>query len=441
MMSTRVFSPLAGPLGALFLLGMACGTEVPPAAPPAPAPVVSVAPAASSAPAQVASAPAAPPPPPPCSEVVKKLAFGKTLDRHSEELKGLPQGEHGALTELFPTVKADGYVVEQVVAIQIGNDESARALILHKPQENDEGPFGVSDTWLGFASCTADRGYVMEKSPPSLGDNSATVVWGVERQLLPGGSTATLMTLALGGVALEFHALAYLLGTGSERIPVREPKGAKLGVLGVFGHLSEQFLIPGQSDNYARTDTVEGTGFYPLAGQLTFIALRAELGQVRGMVQGWIAPDGVKSRDSSSRDASWVALGKGELPAFCSGNGLDKIRCSRLAVRPSMGKLPADWIAGAWPSADEAARALRALGADPAKLDYLLVDPDDDRQRLKGPGGKNAPTFLKITPPPPAKKAPPKGKPKRLSRGRRSTGMRGGCDNAASWRRCAWLDP
>jgi len=408
MSSARV-SRLAGPLGVVFLLG-ACGAEVPPAAPQAPAPAVSVAPAASSAPPEV-KAPE-PPPPPPCSEVVKRLAFGKTLDRRSDELKGLPQGASGALTELFPAVKAEGYEVEQVVAIQLGDDESARALILHKPRGDEDGPAQPPDTWLGFVSCSAERGYVMEKSPPSLGDNSATVVWGVERERLPGGSTATLLTLALGGVGLEFHALAYLLGVGSERLPMREPRGGRVGVLGVFGNVSEQFLIPGQSENYARTDTVEGTGFYPLAGRRTFIALRAELGQVRGVVQGWVGPEGVKSRDSSPREASWVALGKGELPAFCSAKDLDpnKVRCSRLAVSPSLGKLPADWVAGAWPSADEAGKALRALGADPGKLDYLLVDPDDDRQRLKSPGGKNAFTFLKITPP--AKKAPG-GKPRR----------------------------
>jgi hypothetical protein len=328
--------------------------------------------------------------------VVKRLPFGKTLEERSPELAGLPAGEGGVLTEQFPEIKRGGYLVETALAIQVEQDESARALVLHRPLEEGQRPFGPRPTWLGIASCTADRGYALAARPIELHDSSAVLVWDTERITLPGGATSTLVTLAMGGVALEFHAAAFLLGKGSQAFPVQDPKDEPWGLLGVFGNVAQQFLIPSPEESYARVDRAEGTGFYPMDGRSAFLALRVEQGQLRGVVQGWIGADGVKRPDSGPTVEAWAAVGKGEQPPFCTQ--VERVRCAGIKAPVSQGKLDHAWIAGLWPSAEAAGAALKALGADVKKLDFLLIGTDD-ADPPRGPGGKKALTFLKATPP------------------------------------------
>jgi hypothetical protein len=377
------------------LLALACEPSTgaaPPATPPAPSAVASVAPPlTSSAPPVVAL-----PPPPPCSEVVKRIPFGKTLEERSEELKGLPPGEQGALTELFPSIKAEGFLVETALGIQLGEDTTARALVLHRPLEEGQRSFGPRPAWLGLASCTQDRGYALLARPMDLNEPAAVLVWDTERVQLPGGTTATMVTLAMGGIALEFHAAAFVLGQGSPAFPVQDPAKEKFGSLGAFGNVAQQFLIPGPGENYARADRAGGTGLYPLGDRMAFVSLQVSQGARRGVVQGWIGADGVKPRGMTS-STSWAAVGKGEPPAFCAQAG--KVRCAKLEIPSSEGKLAQDWIAGVWPSAEAAEAALKGLGADPKKLDFLLLDADGDADPPRGPNGRAALTFLKAKPP------------------------------------------
>lgn len=328
--------------------------------------------------------------------MVKKLSFGKTLEERSEELKGLAANKQDALTSQFPAIQRDGYLVEMALAIQLDSDDTARALVLHRPLEEEQSRFSPQPTWLGIATCTKENGYALVARPVELHDASAVLVWDVERIPLPDETTATLVTLAMGGIALEFHAAAFLLGKGSKAFPVQDPKGQSAGVLGVFGNVAQQFLIPGQSEAYARSDRAEGTGFYPMAGRSIFVSLQVGQEQLRGVIQGSFDASGLKTSSVGPAVEAWAAVGQGELPAFCAQ--VERVKCSKIKAPESVGKLSHDWIAGAWPSAEEAGAVLKALKADSKKLDFLLIGADSDADPPKGPNGKKALTFLKTTP-------------------------------------------
>jgi hypothetical protein len=336
------------------------------------------------------------PPAPPCSDLLRGLPFGQELTERSEAVASLPRGDHGPLTELFPSLRQQGFLVEKVLGIQIEQDTSARLLVLHRPLPEGASPLEAQPTWLGLASCTKDRGYALLSPPVPTHDSSATLVWDTERVTLPGGKEATLVTVAIGGVALEFHAAAFLLGQGGGPFPVQDPRGASHGALGVFGNVAQQFLIPGQGESYARADRAQGTGFYPLGERRAFVSLQVERQQLRGVVQGWIGPRGVEQKAGLTEPA-WAAVGKGPLPSFCDRG---EIRCARLSIPESQGALEVSWIAGLWPGAEAAGASLKALGADLKQLDFLLIGAETDRDPPRGPGGKRALTFLKAKAPP-----------------------------------------
>ena len=388
------------PKALVFCALGACGpAAAPPVAAP-PAPVAAAAPLASPAPAAPPAAPVAAPPAKACDARVLGLAFGKTLDDRSEEVKRLPPTEGPPLAALLPDVAAEGWEIETIVAILLGDDATARALVLHKPLAEDESAFGARATWLGVATCTPERGYALAAKPLSLHDGTSVLVWDTERVTPPGAPPATAITLAMGGMGLEFHAAAFLLGKGSPPFPVQAPKGEAVGQLGVFGNVAQQYLIDGGGESYARVDRAGGTGFYPLGDDLAFFALRHEMGSTRGVIQGLLTPKGVVRADSGPAVESYAVLGKGEPPAFCGGPGAaGKVRCARLELPSSQGTLAFDWIAGLWPTAEATDAALLAFGADPKKLDYLLVGASDDASPPKGPGGKRPLTFLRAKTP------------------------------------------
>jgi hypothetical protein len=399
---------------AVALALAACGPEPVPASPAAPP----LAPSASQAgePAASAAAPPAAPdspppaPPPPCSELVKSLPFGDTLDDRSP---GVAPGGDAPLTELFPGAKAEGFQVELAVAVQLGADPSARALILRRPPEEGQSPLQPRPAWLGLAGCTASKGYALLAAPSALLEASSVVVWDTERVTLPGGAQGTSLTVAMGGIALEFYAAAYLLGESTAALPTDAPKGEKAGVLAVFGPVSQQFLVPGDEERYARADRLDGTGYYPLDDGQAFVSLNIEDSVARGKVLGWLDARGARRNDRPSRPTYWAAVGKGDLPAFCSAKGAaGKIRCSKLGLRPALGTLSHDWIAGIWPSPAAAEAALKDAGADGHKLDFLAMD-DDEAHPPRGPGGKTALAVLKAKPP---KTAPRTAPPKRGKR-------------------------
>ncbi len=321
------------------------------------------------------------------------LAFGKSLDDRSPELEGLPAGELGPLTGLFPSVAREGFVVERALAIRLGADERASALVLRRPEPRAERRLGPRPAWLGLASCAEGRGHSLLAPPIELNDTSDVLVWDTERVTLPGGKIATLVTLAMGGVALEFRASAFLLGEGDAVFPVRDPKRARAGALAVFGEVAQQFLIPGGDERYARVDRAQGTGFYPLGARSMFLALRVEQGLLRGVLQGGIAADGVGKIDPGME--AWAVVGRGALPSFCARGG--EVRCAAIAMPGSGDRFQVDWLAGLWPSADAASSALRALGANPKQLDYLIIGTDDSPQP-HGPNGKPPHTFLRAAP-------------------------------------------
>lgn len=387
------------------LLLAACAPAAPEPAAPLPAPSAAPSPAPQASSAQVASASAAPPAPPPapCSEALLALPFGKTLEPRSDELKSAPKSERGALTELLPSVRDQGFLVDSATAIQIGADATARALVLTRPLEEGQSPLGPRPTWLGIASCSKDQGYTLKVAPISLGDDSSVLVWGVDRLTLPGGGEVTSLTLAMGGVALEFHAAAFVLGEGTRGLPVSEPKGEKIGVIAIFGNVAEQFLKPGSSDDYARADRAEGTGFFPMGDRELFVSLLAIEGVVTAHLKGWLKADGPKKPGPGPAEDVWLALGKGEVPAPCK-DAKSGVRCGKIALPGGGPPLRHDWVMGAWPSAQAAGDALKKLGVDAKKLEFLIVDADASAPLPRGPNGK--PALGSIKAPRPAGKRP-----------------------------------
>lgn len=369
----------------------ACGAEPPPVV-AAPAPSASAAPApivAESAPEPVEPAP---PPVVPCSASMLALPFGTVVEA----------GGKAELDASFPSIVAEGFLVRTAVAIQIGKDETARALILVKKPEEDAAPsFGGEPTFLGIATCTKHLGYALAAAPLGLGDASSVVVWGVERVKPPGVPIATSLTLAQGGAALEFHAYAAIVGESSASLAVESPNGAVVGRLGVFGNVAEQFLVGGPGEAYARSDTAEGTGLYPLGKILSFLALRVENGVLRGRMLGALVP-GPKTPSPSGTE-TWALIGKGKLPTGCPTDAITPpgVRCSRLAVRESLGTLGHTWIAGLWASPEEALAAESALGVRDA--DLLVMGASDERRPPVAPGHRRVLVTLKVVPPKPAK--------------------------------------
>lgn len=383
-----------GPLLTLCPLLAACGPaaqapSAPPSVPPNSPPAASAAAAGAPAPS-AASAP--PEPAVVCHPLVANLAFGAVLEEGDRSLGG------ETLDALLPAVAAAGWDVSSVIGIVVGSDATARALVLHPPREEGQSPFEPRPTSLGIATCSKDRGHVLAARALGLHDSTSVVTWATEELQPPSGLRATAVTLAQGGLGMEFHATAFVLGVASPTLPVADPKGEPAGALGVFGNVAEQYLA-GEGGEYVRVDRVEGTGFYPLGDELIFLALRHEQGITRATTLGGFGPKGLR-KGGSVGGSPLAALGKGAPPPFCqAGEASGKLRCARLGLRESLGTLPYDWIAGLWPSAEAAGAALTALGASPKDFDYLLVDTSDEATDEKGPGGKRPAPFLRAKPP------------------------------------------
>ncbi len=314
------------------------------------------------------------------------------LDDRSDEVRATPEK---TLTALAPSIASQGYDVERLVGIQLGQDRDVRAAILRTPSSPPDDPAPQPDAWLGLSRCGASGLELMAKPIP-LGTPSSVVLWGSETVTLPSGTAATSITLALGGMGLEFTAFAVLVGREGPDLPVVEPKGAPVGQLASFGNVAQQFLITGgdEGENYARSDMLPGTGYYPRDGKPTFLSLALEQGIARGHVLGWLDRGAAKNVSGSSDEESWAIVGKGAWPAFCDDEKLaKKVRCSRLEGKREH-TLSRDWIAGLWPTAEAAEAALKDLGADPKKLEYLAMDADES-DVPKGPNGKKALTALK----------------------------------------------
>ncbi len=376
----------------LALLPAGCG----PAA--APAPVAPASPPAATAPPAVAAvAPASPQASPPtpgktCDPLIAQMSFGQTFEEGAKELEGQ------SATVRLPEVAAAGWEVASVVGIRLGDDTSARALILHPPRTEEDSAFDARPTSLGVATCTREGGYALVAKPLGLHDGTSLLVWAVEELTLPNGQKTSALTLAQGGMGLEFHAAVFVLGTGSPTFPVSDPRGEGTGALAIFGNVAEQFVV-GDGEEYARADRVEGTGFYPLAQETVFLSLRHEMGMTRAQTLGAFGSAGLRSGHTTG-PSPLAAVGKGELPPFCKAQeALGKVRCARLGLRESIGTLRYDWIAGLWPSAEAATASLTALGARPGDYDYLLVDTSDEAVDEKAPGGKKALPFLRAKAP------------------------------------------
>jgi hypothetical protein len=374
----------------LSLLPAACGVAAPPVTPPgASAPAAPTAAPATPTAAPAAPTPSAPSAPSPgCHPLIASMVFGAVLEEGDRALEGKTP------TELLPAVAAAGFEVAALVGIAVGDDTSARALVLHPPREEGQSPFDARPTSLGIATCSPERGYALAGRPIGLHDSTSVVTWATQELRPPSGARATAVTLAQGGIGLEFHATVFVLGAASPTLPVVDPKAEPVGALGVFGNVAEQYLA-GEGGEYARVDRVDGTGFFPLGEELVLLSLRHDHGLTRASTLGGFGPKGLRMGPWAG-PSPLAAVGKGELPSFCkAAEASGAPRCARLGLPESIGVLPYDWIAGLWPSAEAAGAALSALGAAAKDFDYLLVDTSDDVTQEKGPAGKRAAPFLR----------------------------------------------
>lgn len=358
-------------------------------------------------PRPTATAPPDAPPPVACSDVLRRLPFGRQV--HDIDSYIINQGaERDKLADAMPSLDAQGLELLSAAGIELPGDPSARLVFVARKevrqQRSDRGPF--SSIERGIATCTADRGYALLGAPSHFASNARADVLGVERVRLPGGAAGVSVTTQVSAADGDLDDTVIVLGAGTQALPVLDPPGAAAGILAGPFRVGEGRRV---GNDYKYDFRLDASGFYPLGEALAYLHLRADDADVRLQVRAVIAADGAEGYGLSAKAprTSWALAGPGAPPAWCtSPRAAGRVRCTAieapyfsLTVPPAFG-----WIAGLWLTPDDAAAALAALGADLTDTQWLVADPADPARPPKGPDGKPAVTVIRLgkKPPPPA---------------------------------------
>lgn len=304
------------------------------------------------------------------------------------------------LAPLLPAVAREHRVLAARALFPPGAPGQLALLLSAKDEDLKPGRPPAGNVLLGLAEC-GPAGFALIAPP---GDACGTAEIGQllrsEPVALPGGDAASSLLLLCGNPdTLEMEEIGKLVGRGTPALPVLDPKGAAAGLLASEGMLGQQFLITGDgpgAGGYARNDALAGSGWFPLGSELVHVTLSKQKTTPGAQIRvGPSVPPRPKNPRFPFDDAPlaelWLFIGKGEPPPGCTG--LTGARCVRLDSHETkeMVALAAQWVAGAWPTAQEAEAGVRALGADPSAGDWFHSEGD---QAALGPGGKKPVTGL-----------------------------------------------
>jgi len=344
---------------------------------------------------------------------VSERLFGTTLTQRSSELAAVEPVRGSRLAALVPAIAGAGWVVEAITAIQLGEDAGLRAVVLRKAAEprsgaEDEAPSpDEREACLGIARCDSERGYDLAAPPYSLGNGASLEVLSVERLSVAGRPVETALTVVERSSIGEGVVPVLVLGAGDAASGGIRPAGATVGVVAELGYVAQWFHTTAEPDEATgdpggpRTvvaERVEGTGLYPLAPNASaYVALRLEGGAVTGRIVGLAGARGfdhpfASSEPALDRPSTFALVGRGALPPRCADAAVSKsVRCERLAARSAT--LPYAWIAGLAPTMDAALSLASKLGVEPAQVDVLALDWQDEALPESSSGKKGIAAF------------------------------------------------
>lgn len=359
-----IFSALSWSVGCA---STARPTPAPPAPPPPVATVTQAPPVDAGAPATAID---------PCAggpvhAAISALAAGRVLaDRAAA---GPPRAwERTAdLAPLFPALRAAGHRVLAVTPTDVFEGAALVALLAPSDATIDD-EHQVSAFELGVLTCRAGEGWMLAAPPFGRGGDAGLQLHPPRVFTLPGGARALTVPVYSFLATRETNLSLYVVGTGSATLPVSEPSGAAVGVLGIIGTLEERTVAEGTAE-YRSTTSLDASAWYPEERDtLVFVRVARE----RTPQEGGRWDDGVLATPmaridahgfhaTDSEPATWLLVGPGATPAWCSGR--TDLRCGLLARDASpITDLaqPMAWVAGAWTvGAGAAPRDLRAPGA------------------------------------------------------------------------------
>lgn len=380
----------------LVLFASACATtrtQPPTPEPPSPPAVVDAGVA-------VVDAPPAPPAIDPCAEgpahdALAALESGHTLTDRRARL--LTMGATVAdMSGWFPAVREGGFDVVSITPAD-GLGAGTYFALLSQRDAALEPDFDPS---LGLLRCEPGRGWTLVAAPFHVPFEGLPRITSVRSTALPGGATGATVTLREDFVTTEANATAYLFASATPTLPVREPRGATLGVVGVVGTVGETVVVEGMHGEHRTLSPFDATGWFPIGqGQVFVRVVRERAPNERG---GW--DDGVLARPMATVDAQgfhedsdasavWLYVGAGAPPAWCETRR--DLRCAPLTMGGATGlAAPYTWVAGAWSTDAPPPRDLRAPGGR-----WFYAGSWDGDRPPRGPDGRAPLTAIPVREP------------------------------------------
>ncbi|MCB9660153.1 MAG: hypothetical protein H6726_21090 [Sandaracinaceae bacterium] len=308
----------------------------------------------------------------PGAERLATLALGEQATTQGDHLDNALSIELAALT---PDLAARDLRVAVATPAQLDDDSTAELLVFTEPSMT-EGAYEARTFGLHFYDCTADG--LLPLAPPDDRFADAVSIEVLSGELVRptvGGPTHTSIRLRITQPTMEYLVVEYLIGRPSAGLTVQRPRGGALGVLERW-EIGGQVLVPGSSVDYARTDVLAASGWYPHGPtSAVYLALRASSGpdalpatSAFGALVTGLDGTGANGRDPF--EPAWALLGTGPRPTWCDAPAT-QVRCA--VLEDDAYELGFGWIAGTWPDSDAARAATVAADVPLADGTWLYL--------------------------------------------------------------------